>query len=184
MVADDLSPCVDRSSAIMAYKNILKTGVNHRHERISTTCAISILKNGIKCKYNLCLKKFNMSKFSQPEWQLLLLHNIVPARLLMCPVTTLMARFLRPTWGPSWADRTQVGPRLAPWTLLSGYSSINSGGLCDMGYPSETHLNSSPPRAAYMRQWIGSALVQIMACRLFSAKPVSKPVLDYYQLHP
>ena len=25
-----------------------------------------------------------------------------------------------PTWGPSGADRTQVGPMLAPWTLLCG----------------------------------------------------------------
>ena len=25
-----------------------------------------------------------------------------------------------PTWGPSGADRTQVGPMLAPWTSLSG----------------------------------------------------------------
>ena len=25
-----------------------------------------------------------------------------------------------PTWGPSGADRTQVGPILGPWTLLSG----------------------------------------------------------------
>ena len=29
-------------------------------------------------------------------------------------------RFTVPTWGPSGADRTQVGPMLAPWTLLSG----------------------------------------------------------------
>ena len=27
---------------------------------------------------------------------------------------------MEPTWGPSGADRTQVGPMLAPWTLLSG----------------------------------------------------------------
>ena len=27
---------------------------------------------------------------------------------------TLIARFLGPTWGPSGADRTQVGPMLAP----------------------------------------------------------------------
>ena len=27
---------------------------------------------------------------------------------------------MRPTWDPSGADRTQVGPMLAPWTLLSG----------------------------------------------------------------
>ena len=31
----------------------------------------------------------------------------------------LIARFLGPTWGPCGADRTQVGPMLAPWTLLS-----------------------------------------------------------------
>ena len=34
--------------------------------------------------------------------------------------TTLIARFMGSTWGPSGADRTQVGPMLAPWTLLSG----------------------------------------------------------------
>ena len=32
----------------------------------------------------------------------------------------LIARFIGPTWSPSGADRTQVGPMLAPWTLLSG----------------------------------------------------------------
>ena len=31
-----------------------------------------------------------------------------------------IARFMGATWGPSGADRTQVGPMLAPWTLLSG----------------------------------------------------------------
>ena len=40
------------------------------------------------------------------------------------------------------------------------------------------------PSAAYMRQWIGSALVQIMACRLFGTKPLSKPVLGYYRMDP
>ena len=38
-------------------------------------------------------------------------------------------------------------------------------------------FNSSPSSAAYMRQWIRSALVQIMACRLFGAKPLSEPIL-------
>ena len=32
---------------------------------------------------------------------------------------TLIARFMGPTWGPSWVDRTHLGPMLAPWTLLS-----------------------------------------------------------------
>ena len=42
------------------------------------------------------------------------------AKPLPEPVMTfLIARFMGPTWGPSGADRTQVGPMLAPWTLLS-----------------------------------------------------------------
>ena len=32
----------------------------------------------------------------------------------------LIARFVGPKWGPSGADRTQVGPMFAPGTLLSG----------------------------------------------------------------
>ena len=39
-----------------------------------------------------------------------------------------------------------------------------------------------PPSAAYMRQWIGSVLVQIMACRLFGAKPLPEPMLAYCSL--
>ena len=31
-----------------------------------------------------------------------------------------IARFMEPIWGPSGADRAQVGPMLVPWTLLSG----------------------------------------------------------------
>ena len=45
-------------------------------------------------------------------------------------------------------------------------------------------FNSSSPSAAYMHQWTGSALVQIMACPLFGTKPLSKPMLGYCQLDP
>ena len=31
-----------------------------------------------------------------------------------------MAKFMGPTWGPSDSCRPQMGPMLAPWTLLSG----------------------------------------------------------------
>ena len=44
--------------------------------------------------------------------------------------------------------------------------------------------NSSSPSAAYMRQWIRSALLHIMACRLFGAKPLSKPMPGYCRLYP
>ena len=35
-----------------------------------------------------------------------------------------IVRFMGPTWGQSGADRTQVGPMLAPWTLLSWVSFV------------------------------------------------------------
>ena len=35
-------------------------------------------------------------------------------------VSILIARFMGPIWGPSGADRTQVGPMWDTWTLLSG----------------------------------------------------------------
>ena len=35
-------------------------------------------------------------------------------------------------------------------------------------------INSSPPRIACMRQWIESALLNIMACRPFRDKPLSR----------
>ena len=40
-------------------------------------------------------------------------------------------------------------------------------------------INSSPPSVTYMRRWTGSALVQIMACRLVGTKPLSEPMLEY-----
>ena len=45
-------------------------------------------------------------------------------------------------------------------------------------------VNSCPPNDAYMHQWTGSTLFQMMACRLFDAKPLSKPMLVYCQLGP
>ena len=51
-----------------------------------------------------------------------------------------------------------------------------------------SRVNSSPPppppNAAYMRQWIWSALIQIMACYLHGAKPLYEPKLAYCQLEP
>ena len=54
--------------------------------------------------------------------------------------TTLRARFMGPTWGPSGADRTQVGPMLAPWSLLSGKP------LSDQWWPGLlTHISITQP---------------------------------------
>ena len=37
--------------------------------------------------------------------------------------SSMITTFMGPIWGPAGADRTQVGPMLAPWTLLSGIVS-------------------------------------------------------------
>ena len=46
--------------------------------------------------------------------------NVLSLWALLLGEPTLIARFMGPTWGPSGADRTHVGPIWAPWTLLSG----------------------------------------------------------------
>ena len=43
----------------------------------------------------------------------------------------------------------------------------------------KVRLNSSPPSAAYMCRRTRSALVQVMACRLFNAKSLPEPMLTY-----
>ena len=47
----------------------------------------------------------------------------LPANIVSEHVISLTARLMGPTWGPSGAGRTQVGPMLVPWTLLSGIQS-------------------------------------------------------------
>ena len=59
---------------------------------------------------------------------------------------------------------------------------INSHGI-NYGYWL-CEINSCPPSAANMLQWGGPALVQVMACRLFGAKPLPEPMLTYCQLDP
>ena len=47
--------------------------------------------------------------------------------------TAQIAKFMGPTWGPPGSCRSQMGPMLAPWTLLSGCPPIkcmaNGAGL-------------------------------------------------------
>ena len=47
-------------------------------------------------------------------------------------IVTQIARFIGPTWGLSGADRTQVGPIWAPWTLLSGNISFVNATVCHL----------------------------------------------------
>ena len=61
------------------------------------------------------------------------LNNVVVGRICRrgSAMESLIARFMGRTWGPSGADRTQVGPMLAPWTLLSGVCWIEGTWLAE-----------------------------------------------------
>ena len=45
-------------------------------------------------------------------------------------------------------------------------------------------INSSKPNDSYLHKQTRPSLVQIMACHLFGAKPLSKPMLAYCELNP
>ena len=72
------------------------------------------------------------------------------------------------------------------WLLMTWRCKdiCNHGANLESTWNHRLNTHSPPPSATYLLQWIGSALVQIMACHLFSAQPLSEPVLGYWQLDP
>ena len=54
--------------------------------------------------------------------------------------------------------------------------------MCEVLFVDIAYINSSLRSVTYMRQWMCSALVHIMACRLFGSHPLSKPGLGHCQL--
>ena len=72
-----------------------------------------------------------------------------------------IARFMGPTRGPSGSCRPQIGPMLAPWTLLSGMALITSLSGMWGGYPWGRILWGSPgPRPILHLRGVHSALLQ------------------------
>ena len=69
-----------------------------------------------------------------------------------------------------------LGLNVLKWIISRGCSSLAA--LVYHGSHTQS-IKSSPPNAAYLHRWNGLALVQIMACRLFGAKPSSEPMLEY-----
>ena len=83
---------------------------------------------------------------------------------------------------PLMVDGTTYHDWRAMVSIIRLDAGINQPLPLPMAHPALTVFNSSPPSAAHMRQWIRTALVQIMACRLFDAKTLSKPMFGYCQL--
>ena len=83
----------------------------------------------------------------------------------------------------------RIGDKPIPEPMLTKNDVTRPQSVGGKTYHTTVHGNSilknigvSPPSATYMRQWIWPALVQIRACRLFGAKPLSQPMLGYCQL--
>ena len=51
------------------------------------------------------------------------IKSVIKMYTLIKQFNTQIAKLMAPTWGPPGSCRSQMGPMLAPWTLLSGYGS-------------------------------------------------------------
>ena len=105
------------------------------------------LSPGTRFNIKMLFYQNNLNTCIKTRWsqnQLILAYNANPCTtndglcIEMGPMSqsvnhrnlSLIARFMRPTWGPSGAGRTQVGPILAPWSLLSGVFHILPPNKC------------------------------------------------------
>ena len=66
--------------------------------------------------------------------------SLLPVQDRMNPleITPQIAKFMGPTWGPPGSCRPQMGPMLAPWTLLSGTVARSSNLHNGISYTNET----------------------------------------------
>ena len=58
-----------------------------------------------------------------------------------------------------------------------GWGSYSAMQLVTFQETTLVHVNSSPSSATYMHLLTRSALVHVMACRLFGSKPLPEPML-------
>ena len=81
-----------------------------------------------------CTKSSKQSdRFFPRGMQLLILMLVSVRQKTFAAVDLPIARFMGPTWGPSGADRAQVGPMLASWNLLSGLAPLCAASSASTG---------------------------------------------------
>ena len=68
--------------------------------------------------------------------------------LIVTSITTQIAKFMEPTWGPPGSCRTQMGPMLAPWIYFQGMHA--AGNWKNNTVVVSIHLSK---RQLYMRLW-------------------------------
>ena len=116
-----------------------------------------------------------------------------PWRMASNTIYDLIKLMNKQSWGrwfgSPWcsSDNTWMQPQLMFDCTTTASLFVNRGTQFKKCYMSNKHsaikLTHLPlAGAAYMSQWIESAFVQIMACRIFGAKPLAKPMLGYRTL--
>ena len=68
----------------------------------------------------LTLQFFVETNVSWHQFSNMAINSLVAARPRTNQIPSQIARIMGSTWGPPGSCRPQVGPMLAPWTLLSG----------------------------------------------------------------
>ena len=128
------------------------------------------------------LLKLHDSNRSFWSWVKIFSSNVLP-KLLMAPVRTLILRisvqvthtnlisqigkFMGPTLGPPGSCRPQMGPMLAPWTLLLGMFQMGIAIIispvpdCRLG----TTLQSIGPIACLVMSWLLASPGHQQACQ-------------------
>ena len=110
-------------------------------------------------------------------------HNSVEAGL--SAKNPLIARLMGPTWGPSGTDRTQVGPILAPWTLLSGSFWVRDMGCMLWAlWKNWSHsMKCIPPEA--LMHWSGeyfTSCIPITITKMNLYRVVKQPVFSLWHI--
>ena len=77
---------------------------------------VMILRHSVSL--TICEEIHKSQMFSPYKEPTIQMYSLLIYRLLFTHSPD--SKFMGPTWGPPGAERTQVGPMLAPWTLLSG----------------------------------------------------------------
>ena len=108
------------------------------------------------CHYlNRCWNIGNWTTKNRFQWN----HTFSFKKIWKC---LLIARFMGPTWGPSGADMTQVGPmNLAIWVVRK-MAAILSWSPC---------VSILRPSDAYIHRWFMSSFIQTIVCSICGTKP-------------
>ena len=77
---------------------------------------------GVICEFKI--RACDLGQCSD-TWNIFQYWIVLGPRLTVWQLLSLIARFMGPTWGPSGADRTQMGPMFAPWISLSEIAMVN-----------------------------------------------------------